>query len=605
MDHQENNVCVENKRNNDKKEMQINRENEMKENAVKENAVQKTEGTLAVTNTESASRGTQIPETEETKRLKAHFGVIAPWAFAYSLFYAFCMYRNGSGVTFPFFVAGSLLFFGSSFSKLGITLKKGSCFYMIAMLLLGISTFCTDDGFLIFFNKLGIFLLLLGFMLKQFYDTSRWQLGKYLGSICLLIFAGLGELGRPVSDGKAYRRGKEKKKDSKVWYFAMGLAIGIPLFLFVLVLLAGADAVFRQMTDRLLQSIRWNGIFDIVFRIAFLFFASYTLVAYLCKRKIREEVADHRRGEPVLAITVTGLLTLLYLFFSGIQIAGLFLRQLRLPQGYTYAMYAREGFFQLLAVSLLNLSIVLFCMSYFRESTVLKWIMTIMSLCTFVMIASSAMRMMIYIRYYYLTYLRILVLWALALLALLFVGIVIHIIKENFPLFRYHMTVVTVMYMALSFAHPDYLIAAVNVANAETGGVEKDMTFMSERSMGDDSFGGESTGQRGFFLAEEPYQDYGYLQGLSADAAPVLVPYLRRLGYQTEAFWAEDVLEYVAQQVPQVWEGNSRTARSDQLGFGYYWMEKLQRNTKNFGIRTYNVSRHLALRYFSFSFFEK
>ena len=56
----------------------------------------------------------------------------------------------------------------------------------------------------------------------------------------------------------------------------------------------------------------------------------------------------------------------------------------------------------------------------FRESKILKAILTIMSLCTFVMIASSAVRMIIYIRYYYLTYLRILVLWALALLTLLF-----------------------------------------------------------------------------------------------------------------------------------------------------------------------------------------
>ena len=82
-----------------------------------------------------------------------------------------------------------------------------------------------------------------------------------------------------------------------------------------------------------------------------------------------------------------------------------------------------------------------------------------MSFCTFVMIASSAMRMVIYIRYYYLTYLRILVLWGLALLALLFVGVVVQILKEDFPLFRYHMAVVAVLYLALSFAHPDYIIA--------------------------------------------------------------------------------------------------------------------------------------------------
>ncbi|MCI9143573.1 MAG: DUF4173 domain-containing protein, partial [Lachnospiraceae bacterium] len=493
-------------------------------------------------------------ETEETKRLKENFGFIGPLAFVYAVLYAFCMYRNGSGVTFPFFVAGSLLFFFLSFARLGITVKKGSIFYMAAMVLLGISTFCTDDGFLIFFNKLGVFLLLMSLLLRQCFNTSEWRLGKYLGSICVLIFASIGELGRPFTDGATYRKGRGKKVDKRVWYAGLGLLIAIPLFLVVLLLLASADAVFRQMTARLLQSISLGSIINVVFRITVLFFAAYAVTAYLCKKRIREEVTDMRKGEPVLAITVTGMLTLLYLLFSGIQIVGLFFGSLRLPEGYTYAMYAREGFFQLLAVSLLNLVIVLCCMAFFRESKVLKIILTLMSLCTFVMIASSAVRMIMYIRYYYLTYMRILVLWALVLLTFLFVGVVVNIFFEKFPLFRYQMAVVAVLYLALSFAHPDYLIAKVNVANAprEDGAV-----------------------YNSFFLAKEPYQDFYYLRGLSADAAPVLVPYLEELGYDMEAFYAEDAVEYALDQ--GVWDIAPGNTRYGEVGFGYYWMRKMQR----------------------------
>ena len=60
-----------------------------------------------------------------------------------------------------------------------------------------------------------------------------------------------------------------------------------------------------------------------------------------------------------------------------------------------------------------------------------------MSLCTFIMIASSVMRMIIYIRYYYLTFLRIFVLWMLAVLFVMFIGVLINIYRESFPLFRY------------------------------------------------------------------------------------------------------------------------------------------------------------------------
>lgn len=115
----------------------------------------------------------------------------------------------------------------------------------------------------------------------------------------------------------------------------------------------------------------------------------------------------------MFAITVLGMLTLLYLVFSGIQILGLFLGKLSLPEGYTYASYAREGFFQLLAIAILNLILVLACLEYFRESKILKGILTVMSICTFIMILSSAMRMILYIRTYQFTFLRILYLGAI------------------------------------------------------------------------------------------------------------------------------------------------------------------------------------------------
>lgn len=556
--------------------------------------------------------GKLFRETEETKRMKENYGFIVRASLAYGILYAFCMYKNSSGVAFFFFVLGSLLFFCFTMAKLGVCggtsdngrqdggefgesagelarralrLKKGSFFYLAAMLLLGISTFCTDDSTLIFFNKLGIFLLLMSLLLKQYFDTGKWKLGKYLSSICIMVGASAGELGRPFSDGAAYRKNRQKKTDRRIWYFALGLLIGVPLLLVVLLLLASADAVFRQMTARLLENISLFSILNVMFRITLVFFGSYALTAYLCKKRISEDVTDRRRGEPVLAITVTGLLTVIYLLFSGIQIGGLFLGQLQLPEGYTFAMYAREGFFQLLVVSLLNFVIVLACLSFFKDSKVLKIVLTLMSLCTFIMIASSFMRMMMYISYYYLTYLRILVLWALALLAVLFVGVVINIVKEGFPLFRYSMAAVAVLYLALSFARPDYIIAKVNVDNAPHG-----VGLIHEAGT---DWTSEEFYQNDFFSAKKPYLDYAYLGTLSADAAPALVPYLEELGYYMEAFYEEDAVEYAKEK--GVWSGGSGNSRSSQGGFGYYWMRRMQWGTKNFGIRTFNVSRYKAL----------
>ena len=190
----------------------------------------------------------------------------------------------------------------------------------------------------------------------------------------------------------------------------------------------------------------------------------------------------------------------------------------------------------------------------------LKGVLTVMSLCTYIMIISSAMRMIIYIRWYYLTFLRIFVLWGLAVLFLLFTGIIISIIKESFPLFRYSMVIVTLCYMVLSFSHPDYWIARVNVAS----------TDLATRSA---------------FFEGEPYDDYRFLSRLNADAAPVLIDLMAETGYDLNAYYQND---------PSAKAYGEGLRSYQQEGFGYYYLERLKtRNARN-GIRTFNISRFLS-----------
>ncbi len=507
-------------------------------------------------------------DTAYTKRLKEHFGFFGPVTFVYACIYAFCTFQNDAGMAFPFFIAASLLFFCFSLSKLEITLKSGSAFYMVSMMLLAVSTFCTDDRRIIIMNKTGIFLLTMSLLLKQFCDTSKWKLQKYFNSIIVLTFASLANLVRPVTDGKAFY--EDKKKAGKVWYIFLGLLIAVPLLAVVLSLLSSADAVFRNVLGDFLKNINFANIINVIWRVTFIFFASYMLLSYLCEGKISDQVKDKRTGEPLIAITITGLLTLIYVFFSVIQIVYLFLGRMQLPEAYTYAQYAREGFFQLLAVSFLNLIIVLVCMGRFRESRILKGVLIVMSLCSFIMIASSAMRMIIYIRYYYMTFLRLFVLWALVLLFAMFVGIVIQILKEEFPLFRYGVIVVTVLYMALSFSHPDYIIAKINVANIENN-----------------PDGSREVSEDDFFQSSYSYRDFDYLEGLSADAAPVLLAYMDKEGYD---FYIDDEGEI------RVRESEGDPSPYSKTGLEHGYLTHIKIVTESLNIRTFNISRYMALK---------
>lgn len=56
---------------------------------------------------------------------------------------------------------------------------------MISILLLGISTFCTDGWAIISLNKLAVFLLVMCLLLNQYFDTKSgiWEIcGEYLSA---------------------------------------------------------------------------------------------------------------------------------------------------------------------------------------------------------------------------------------------------------------------------------------------------------------------------------------------------------------------------------------------------------------------------------------
>ena len=131
------------------------------------------------------------------------------------------------------------------------------------------------------------------------------------------------------------------------------------------------------------------------------------------------------RTDPVAGITFAGILAAVYVVYSGIQILFLFLRlDMGLPEGVTYSQYAHQGFWQLLAVRLINFAAVLICRMVFDENRILKIILTVVSVCTCIMIVSAAYRMILYVSEYYLTFLRVLVLWFLAVLMIIFFGVI-------------------------------------------------------------------------------------------------------------------------------------------------------------------------------------
>ena len=107
----------------------------------------------------------------------------------------------------------------------------------------------------------------------------------------------------------------------------------------------------------------------------------------------------------------------------------------------------------------------------------LKILLTVISVCTCIMILSAAYRMILYVNEYNLSFLRVLVLWFLAVLMIIFCGVIYSIFSRDFRLFRYITAVVSVCYILFSFSHPDALIAGYNIQNAHSA-EDMDLYYM-------------------------------------------------------------------------------------------------------------------------------
>ena len=431
----------------------------------------------------------KLPQTENSKApdspllqyMKEHFTWFGKTACLFGLIYTFCLFDNPAGITFPAAVAAVILFSVLWLGKAGISLKRGLFFYFAGMLLLGISTCMTANAWIHLFNCVGILLLFCTGMLHQMYEDSRWsfsanlkQLLFFAGTCFVSLFKPFEHMLYSISKHKAASSEEALQKKANIKKKApavlTGAAIAALFLLCVMPLLIGSDPVFARYfricitipdIPDLTTAVRicWSFLFG--------FFMLYVFFAALFRQNLKSPAQKDGPGANALTgITFTMILAFFYVIYSGIQILFLFLRH-GLPDGMTYSQYAHQGFWQLLAVSLINLVTVMVCIQVFETHRALNVLLLVISACTCVMTLSAAYRMLLYVGVYHLTFLRILVLWFLGVLTLIMGGVMVSIFRQAFPLFRYTVAVVTCCYLVFSFAGVDRIIASYNLRHME------------------------------------------------------------------------------------------------------------------------------------------
>ena len=280
-------------------------------------------------------------------------------------------------------------------------------------------------------------------------QTSSWiLLDSWNGLIALPILNFLCQI-RLI-----FQTFSEKREEKKDWRMVLlGILISIPALLVIIPILSQADTGFRSLVDTVLDALGedfriliWRGIMGIL--LGALMFG--TLYGGVYKRHVKEEecIRFHEesgrvfRFVPDIAVLTFGIIvSAVYVLFIGLQARYLFSAFFGiLPEAYTYAQYARQGFFELCVIALLNASFLIAmngcAKTPRRKNRGLLLENGILGALTLLLLTTAASKLGMYIVAYGFTVKRCISSIFLIWLFLVFILVLIYQ-KKNIPLVRW------------------------------------------------------------------------------------------------------------------------------------------------------------------------
>ena len=361
-----------------------------------------------------------------------------------------------------------------------VKLNNESIILSILMILLAIS-------FTVFYNySLNIFMqIAMNFMLIYLPVTVFNKLIKSETSALILYDYINALVFIPIHNATAFwlcmfsKRGKSASS-TKTKYFLhifLGLLIGTPFIMIVIFLLSSADATFKNIFDNLFNldiSVPKN-IGTLIWSLPM---ATY-LYALIYGSSIEDnsksfnvdkfnKTMDNAASIPRLSLyTVNSVICCFYILFIVIQ-AIYFIDILggSLPADFTYSDYARRGFFELLAVALINIVFIAVAKIFSVKNENNKYLrihILLNSILTLVLISVAFAKMYLYISTYGLTTLRIIPSVFMIFLCFVFAFIIIGEFKKSFPVTKLSFYAGNILFVLLCLANIDAVVAKYNL----------------------------------------------------------------------------------------------------------------------------------------------
>jgi hypothetical protein len=264
-----------------------------------------------------------------------------------------------------------------------------------------------------------------------------------------------------------------------------GLAITLPVLLIFGLLLSSADMVFGDLLN---QSLSWaipdNPFAQFVLTAVFTWFCLTIFKLLLFHQDVQTPEAAPRaesksRGFRLTMIEATMLLgsvDVMFLAFVLIQARYLFGGEANITaQGYTYAEYARRGFYELVAVSVMTIGLILALDAWtFRKRAIERYFRLLVGgliVLTMVLLVAAFRRLNLYENAYGYTRIRVMSAVFMLWLALLLSVLPVAIVRRQHRVFYIASIIIALCFvLTLNLINMDGFIASRNIARFEQTG---------------------------------------------------------------------------------------------------------------------------------------
>lgn len=253
-----------------------------------------------------------------------------------------------------------------------------------------------------------------------------------------------------------------KDKNDKIINIIFGTIIGVFISGLILVLLTSADAYFDKFLSSIVTNINvdfnlWYVIKGIIY-----FVILFVIGINLFKNKeIALKESKMSRVNKTVVTTMLFIVNFVFVLFLISEISKLCGNFLKVPKGYIYSSYAREGFFQLLFVTLINFGIILYLIyktNLVKEDKKVKCLVLSLIAFSIFLIFNSYYRMFLYIGRFGFTNLRLQVILFLFMEIILFGFIIKKIIRGAKKDGMVFLIIMTITYVINLYVCNDWFI---------------------------------------------------------------------------------------------------------------------------------------------------